>query len=83
MAKKKKRIARKKKDRGLKDLMPSLLEPAPKASEEKRVNLNFKVSSSFRARYKREALDCDKSLKGLLEAMFEEWRMPNKGAEFR
>jgi hypothetical protein len=74
MAKKKKRIAGKKKDGGLKDLMPSFPEPAPKVSEEDRVDLNFKVSRSFRTEFKREALDCDKSLKGLLEDMFKEWR---------
>lgn len=78
MAKKKKRIARKKKDGGLKDLIPSLLEPASKASEKDRVDLNFKVTPSFRTKYRREALDCDKSLKGLLEAMFKEWRRKKK-----
>ena len=55
MAKKKKRIARKKKDGGLKDLMPSLLEPAPKASGEEMVNLNFKVSPGFRREYRQES----------------------------
>lgn len=78
MAKKKKRIARKKKNGGLKDLMPSLLEPAPKALEEERVNLNFKVSPCFRTDYRREALDCDMSLKGLLEDMFKERRRRKK-----